>query len=72
MKSARRRIDEHGGLARKGLTRHEPIKGILQGAREPMGVFGGGDDERVARADELAQGLDWLGLRLVLNVLVGV
>ena len=37
-----------------------------------MGVFRGGDDERVARIDERAKRLDRLGLRLVLDVIVGV
>ena len=37
-----------------------------------MGVFGRGDDDRVARADEFAQGLDRFGLRRVLDVVVGV
>ena len=37
-----------------------------------MGVFWGGDDERIARIDERAKRLDRLRLRLVLDVIVGV
>jgi hypothetical protein len=37
-----------------------------------MGVFGRGDDECVARADERAQRLDRLGLRPVFDIVVGV
>jgi len=37
-----------------------------------MGVFGGGDDEGVARADERAQRLDRFGLRPVFDIVVGI
>ncbi len=37
-----------------------------------MGVFRGGDDERVARIDERAKRRDQLGLRLVLDVVVRI
>ena len=69
---AGRGVDQHGGLAGEGLARHQPVERVLQRAGDPVGVFRGGDDERVARADKRPQRLDRLGLMAVLDVVVRV
>src|ERR1700677_985908 len=71
MKRTGRRVDERGGLAGEGLARAQPVERVFQRAREPLGVFRGGDDERIARIDERAKRLDRLRPRLFLTFVCG-